>query len=145
MRVGYEVAIRGHGSPIVRRGPCEGLPDWPRSVWTKITTRPIGLARATALADKQACHAVVCVWQTSETVYDNGKEPYLPNGWLEERRPANVEHSDMGGLPKLPAICSQCGEPFSDRACGPTHAIIWQSIEAPVREAQVAHVGQEGR
>jgi hypothetical protein len=44
--------------------------------------------------------------------------------------------SDFGGLPRLPAICSQCGESFAARACGPTHAIVWQSIEAPVTAAR---------
>lgn len=40
--------------------------------------------------------------------------------------------ADLGGLPKLPAACSQCGEPFWARACGPTHAAIWASITEPV-------------
>lgn len=71
----YEVAIRSHGSPIVRRGPAEGLPDFPRSKWARITPRPIGLARARRLADAQEHHAVVCVWNTDEKVHDNGKPP----------------------------------------------------------------------
>ncbi len=77
----YEVATREHGCPIVRRGPAEGLPDWPRSKWTRITNRPIGLTRALALADAQDRHAVVSVWQTAKMVYDNGKPPAVPEGW----------------------------------------------------------------
>jgi len=79
----YEVAIRGHGCPIVKHGPCEGLPDWPTHKWIRITSRPIGIKRAKRLADEQDCHAVVCIWQTAEKVYDNGKEPYLPEGWVK--------------------------------------------------------------
>ena len=46
--------------------------------------------------------------------------------------------SDLGGLPKLPAACSQCGEHFWKRACGPTHAVVWQSIRGPVLAARRA-------
>lgn len=80
----YEVATREHGRPIVKRGPCEGLPDWPRSRWTRITPRPIGLVRARALASAQDRHAVVCVWQSAEKVFDNGKAPALPAGWIAD-------------------------------------------------------------
>lgn len=85
----YEVATREYGRPrITREGPCQGLLDWPRSKWTRITPRPVGLARARALAEQQGHHAVVCVWQTAEKVYDNGKPPALPQGWArcEEAR-----------------------------------------------------------
>lgn len=50
-------------------------------------------------------------------------------------------------LPKYPAICSQCGQRFSERACGPTHAMIWHSIEEPVQEelrALALAAAQEG-
>ena len=77
----YEVAIHGYGRKRVRRGPCEGLMNWPEHCWTRITRRPIGLARAKALADAQECRAVVTPWMKSGNVYDNGKEPYLPEGW----------------------------------------------------------------
>lgn len=43
--------------------------------------------------------------------------------------------SDLGDLPKLPAVCSQCGQDWWEPACGPTHAIVWQSIGEPVRQA----------
>jgi hypothetical protein len=51
--------------------------------------------------------------------------------------------SELGGLPKLPTICSQCGQDWCERACGPTHAIIWHAIEAPVEAALVAGVRAE--
>lgn len=77
----YEVSIHAHGRRMVRRGPAEGLLNWPEHKWTCITPRPIGLRRATELADQQGAHAVVCVWGTSEKVYDNGRRPYVPEGW----------------------------------------------------------------
>lgn len=82
MAIRYEVATHEYGRPIVKHGPCAGLPDWPRHKWTRVTPRPIGLARAKAIADAQDKHAVVCVWQTAGNVYDNGKSPALPVGWL---------------------------------------------------------------
>ena len=83
----YEVAVHGHGRPVCRRdGPCQGLLDWPRHRWTRITPRPVGLKRAKELADAQECHAVVCEWETSEKVHDNGKAPRVPKGWY----PANA-------------------------------------------------------
>jgi hypothetical protein len=78
----FEVAIHGYGKPIVRRGAAEGLPDFPKHTWTRITPRPIGRGRAVNLAADHPFHAVVTVWQSSETVYDNGKAPYLPDGWV---------------------------------------------------------------
>lgn len=78
----YEVAIHQHGRKRVQRGPAEGLLDWPRHVWTRITRRPLGLARAKALADEQNTHATVQVWMTSEVVYQNGKPPTVPEGWV---------------------------------------------------------------
>lgn len=85
----YEVHLGYHGRPIVRRGPAEGLPDFPRQKWVKITPRPLGLARATALADAQEQQAVVTAWESSEVAYRNGKAPAVPEGWLpsEEWRP----------------------------------------------------------
>ena len=77
----FEVSIRFHGRPVVKRGPAEGLLDWPRSLWKRITPRPLGLKRAMALANAQGQHAAVNVWQTAEKVYDNGKLPAVPEGW----------------------------------------------------------------
>lgn len=79
----YEVSTHGYGCPIVRRGPAAGLPDFPHHTWKRITLRPIGIKRATALANDQDCHAVVCVWMTAEKVHDNCKPPHLPDGWVE--------------------------------------------------------------
>jgi hypothetical protein len=82
MRVMYAVGIRDYGCRVVRNsGPCEGLLDFPRSRWTQITKRPLGRARAIALADAQTQHAVVCVWNAAEKIHDNGKPPGLPAGW----------------------------------------------------------------
>ena len=92
----FEVAIHAYGRKRVRRGPCEGLLNWPEHQWTTITRRPLGLARARKLADGQTCHAGVVRWRTSEIAYDNGKPPHLPEGWypaeteaisIEERGP----------------------------------------------------------
>lgn len=79
----YEVAIHQHGRKrITKDCPAQGLLEWPQHKWTRITNRPIGLARARALADQQEIHATVQVWQTSEVVYSNGKKPGVPAGWL---------------------------------------------------------------
>lgn len=86
----YEVAIHGYGRRLITRaGPCQGLLEWPQHQWARITPRPIGLARAKALADAQSQHATVQVWMTAEKVYDNGKEPAIPDGWW----PATAQHS----------------------------------------------------
>ena len=78
----YEVAIHSYGRRLITRdGPCQGLLEWPQHNWSRITSRPIGLARAKALADSQNQHAVVCVWMTAEKVHDNGKAPSVPDGW----------------------------------------------------------------
>lgn len=90
----YEVAIHFHGRKrITRDCPAQGLLEWPQHKWQRITPRPIGLARAKALADAQAQHAVVCVWHFGEKVYDNGKPPAVPQGW---------EPADSTGVPALP-------------------------------------------
>jgi hypothetical protein len=81
----YEVSTREHGRPIVKRGPAEGLPDWPRSRWTRITPRPLGLKKAIQVASAQDRHAVVCEWMTATKVFDNGKTPALPAGWREDK------------------------------------------------------------
>lgn len=86
----YEVSIHAYGRPIVKRGPCQGLPDWPKHQWGRITPRPIGLESAKKLADAQDCHATVNVWQDAQVAYDNGKAPRLPEGWLPAA-PANRE------------------------------------------------------
>jgi hypothetical protein len=87
----YEVSIHSFGRPIVKRGPAAGCADFPRHQWERITPRPVGLHRATAIADGQAQHAVVCRWMTAGAVYDNGKSPALPAGWLPER-----DHNQRG-------------------------------------------------
>lgn len=81
----YEVSKRAYGRKEVTTGginnPCGGLLNPPRSVWTRITRRPVGLRRAIEIADAQSCHAVVVVWDSSEKVHDNGKAPEIPAGW----------------------------------------------------------------
>lgn len=78
----YEVARRFYGRKLITRdGPTQGLLEWPQSKWERITPRPVGLARAKALAAAQPGHAVVTHWCSSEKVYDNGKPPIVPAGW----------------------------------------------------------------
>lgn len=78
----YEVSIHHYGRKrITRDGPCQGLLEWPAHQWRRITARPIGLARARALADAQGTHATVQPWMSSEVVYTNGKAPLVPSGW----------------------------------------------------------------
>ena len=89
----FEVQVHAYGRPIVQHGPAQGLPDFPKHKWVKITSRPIGLERAKELADEQLYHAVVTPWQTAKTVYDNGKPPSLPDGWLKA--------DDYSHLPEL--------------------------------------------
>lgn len=84
----YEVAIHHYGRRLITRdGPCQGLLEWPQHQWSRITVRPIGLARAKALADSQTTHATVQPWMTADVVYDNGKHPLVPVGWY----PADAE------------------------------------------------------
>lgn len=78
----YEVSTRAYGRKrITRDGPCQGLLEWPASVWTRITPRPVGLTRARALADAQATHATVQPWGAADVVYDNGVAAQVPAGW----------------------------------------------------------------
>lgn len=90
-RLSYEVATHDHCGRMVGGGmnnPCEGLLNV-RHAWTRITPRPIGLARAKALADAQPFHAVVCVWRTAEKIHDNGKPARVPAGaWQPSSRSA---------------------------------------------------------
>jgi hypothetical protein len=85
-RAMFEVQTHEYGRPIVQHGPAAGLPDFPQHRWTRITPRPIGLERARALADAQDRHAVVCAWMTAGNIYDNGKQPAIPAGWLPADR-----------------------------------------------------------
>lgn len=78
----YEVAVHTHGRKLITRdGPAQGLLEWPQHQWARITPRPLGLARARAMADAQETHATVQYWMTAEVVYDNGKAPQVPTGW----------------------------------------------------------------
>lgn len=86
----YEVATHYYGRRLITRdGPAQGLLEWPDHRWGRITARPIGLARAKALADAQATHATVQAWMTADVVYDNGKPPLAPEGWW----PATAQHA----------------------------------------------------
>ncbi len=85
----HEVSIHQYGCKVIMRdGPAQGLLEWPKHVWHRITPRPIGLARAKELADAQMGHATVQIWMTAEKVYDNGKASTVPSGWYppESRR-----------------------------------------------------------
>ena len=78
----YEVAIHHYGRKLITRDcPAQGLLEYPQHVWGRITSRPIGLARAKALADAQDTHATVQAWMSADVVYSNGKAPNVPVGW----------------------------------------------------------------
>jgi hypothetical protein len=78
----YEVAIHRYGRRLITRdGPCQGLLEWPQHSWTRITVRPVGLAKAKELADAQDTHATVQPWMEAGVVYSNGKAPLVPAGW----------------------------------------------------------------
>lgn len=77
----YQVSIHFYGRKMIRRGPCEGLLEWPNHKWVTVNRRPLGLRSAIALADSQGQHAVVNVWMDAEKVHDNGKAPAVPEGW----------------------------------------------------------------
>jgi hypothetical protein len=80
----YEVSVHSYGRPMIRRGPMAGCRDFPQHKWQRINARPLGLKKAIALAESQAGRAVVTPWQQAGAVYDNGKEPAVPEGWLPE-------------------------------------------------------------
>jgi hypothetical protein len=82
----YGVYTHGYGRPIVKRGPAAGCADFPKHEHTLLNPRPVGLTRAKALADAQAVRAVVVPWMESGPVYDNGKQPGTPEGWIPEVR-----------------------------------------------------------
>ena len=78
----YQVHVHGYGRRLITRdGPCQGLLEWPQHVWGVISTRPMGLKAAIALADEQQQHAVVTLWMDAEKVHDNGKATEIPAGW----------------------------------------------------------------
>ena len=83
----YQVHVHGYGRKLIRRGPAEGLLDWPQHQWGVISTRPMGLKAAIALANAQPQHAIVTLWMDAEKVHDNGKAPAVPAGWW----PADAE------------------------------------------------------
>lgn len=78
----YDVHVHGYGRRLCQKdGPCQGLLNWPEHKWGRISTRPLGLKSAIALADAQSQHAVVTFYMSSEEVHDNGKPPAIPYGW----------------------------------------------------------------
>ncbi len=78
----YQVHVHGYGRRLITRdGPSQGLLEWPAHTWAVISTRPMGLQAAVALANEQPQHAVVTLWMDAEKLYDNGKPPALPAGW----------------------------------------------------------------
>lgn len=78
----YEVHIHFYGRRLITRdGPCQGLLEFPQHKWTRISTRPTGLAKAIALCEAQNQHSVVCLWGSAEKAHDNGKKPAIPIDW----------------------------------------------------------------
>ena len=50
----YEVATHKYGRKrITSDCPAQGLLEYPQHCWTRVTDRPIGIARAKTLADAQ--------------------------------------------------------------------------------------------
>ena len=84
----YEVHEHYYGRPRVQHGGAQGLPDFPQHKWVRITTRRLGLVSAKALADAREIHTVVMVANSNTKVYDNGKAPGLPQGWLPADAPS---------------------------------------------------------
>lgn len=100
----YDVFIHGRGRKVVRNGPMQGVLDFPANHWERLTSRPLGFDRAKQLADLQDCHAVVAVYSTSQKIYDNGKPPYVPQGWRSPQALTALEPASLGYCPKtLPA------------------------------------------
>lgn len=80
----YQVHVHGYGRKLITRDcPSQGLLEWPQHMWRIISTRPMGLDAAVALADAQTYHAVVTLWMDAEKVHDKGKAPELPKGWYQ--------------------------------------------------------------
>lgn len=80
----YQVTTHWYGRPIVKRGPMAGCANFATHEHRLVHPRPVGLARAKALADAQTVRAVVVPWMESGPVYDNGKQPGTPDGWIPE-------------------------------------------------------------
>lgn len=96
MKTMYEVAIHERGKVMAGGGvnnPCEGL-LFLKDRWTRITRRPVGLARAKSMADEQLGHAVVCEWHTATKVHDNGKAPTRPVGWWPDTATSAFDDRD---------------------------------------------------
>jgi hypothetical protein len=54
-----------------------------------------------------------------------------------EPSPATGAAAGSGGGPGRPSLCSQCGQPWEARACGPTHAAIKAEAAAGVPPAVI--------
>lgn len=89
--VGYEVSVHYYGRPMITRGPMGGCRDFPQHKWVRVNVRPLGLARAIALAKVQPIRAVVAPWETAGSVFDNGKPSGVPEGWAPEEWSLEVE------------------------------------------------------
>jgi hypothetical protein len=90
---------------ITRNGPAQGLLEWPKHEWTW-TQGYRSKAKAIAAARAHPIHARISIGHTADFIFDNGKEPGLPEGWWPataqtclEPRPASVtacEHVGEG-------------------------------------------------
>lgn len=90
MRTFYTVHTHAFGRPPIKSGPMQGCFGFPSHRWFDISVRPMSLEKAIVLADAQPHHAVVAQKATSTVLYDNGKVPELPEGWVlydGDRRP----------------------------------------------------------
>lgn len=78
----YQVYEHGYGRKIIKSGPMQGLPEWPQHLW-EWTTQHRAKAKAIEICAAVPHHARVVKNHTAETVFDNGKQPYVPLGWIE--------------------------------------------------------------
>ena len=102
----YEVAVHTYGRPIIKSGPAAGVAGFVEHKWTSINARPVGLKRAIEIADQEATHAVVTEWGSSKPVYDNGKPPLLPEGWLPAFDPRSADRLENPVMAFPPVVYS---------------------------------------
>lgn len=112
----YEVSIHGYGRRLITRdGPAQGLLEWPAHTWGTISTRPMGLKAAIALADAQQQHAVVTLWRSADVAHDNGKAPAVPDGWWPATAQTPAESTLMSKNPHAAALGRLGGSVKSER------------------------------
>jgi hypothetical protein len=60
-------------------------------------------------------------------------------GWRTEARLASLFRAAFRrGCRTIAKNCPQCGQPYNKRACGPTHALVWNAIRGAVTRRRKA-------